>query len=220
MNNPHQVDRPDLIEILDSFGKDICENKKEYFTSLTTTSSFEGVLTDFSLYILAPEISYEYRVINVELLDETTVRIRFYTLATMQSEPYDVDISNGIDEFKNMLFEISNLGLFKLALESLIHQIHLKRESRTYPIRNKIIPGQARVAVLQNGQKINAGWIRFDDDNYVVYYTGQGLREMWKPNMTAEEQERANTLKQKKESELIKEGMIARALLSDFIDVL
>lgn len=220
MNNLHQVDRPDLIKILDVFGKGTCENKKEYnLTSLTTSSSNEGDLIDFSLYILAPEISYEYRVINVERLDVTTLRIRFYTLATKQSESYDVDISKGTTEFQNKLSEISKLGLFKLAVESLIHQIQLKRESRTSPIRNKIIPGQARVAILTNGQHINVGWIEIIGDE-VFYYTGQGLREMWKPSMSKEEQDKADYLKQLDRKELIDRGYIAKNNVSEFKDIL
>jgi len=27
------------------------------------------------------------------------------------------------------------------------------------PIKNKIVIGQARIAILSNGEKINAGWI-------------------------------------------------------------
>lgn len=220
MNNPHQVDRPEIIEVLDNFGKLVCSDKQEYFTYLTTSSSVEGSLLDTTLYILAPEINYEYRAINVELTSAYSLIIRFFTLATKQSEPYPVNISNGFTDYNATLFKIQNLGLFKLALEHLINQIQLKRETRTSSIRNKIIPGQARVAILKNGQRMNAGWLRIDDDEYVVYYTGQGLKEMWKPNMSLQEQQRANDLKQKAEPELIKEGMIAKTHLSDFLDIL
>lgn len=218
MNNPHQVDRPDLIEILDNLGKAVCEGKTEYMTSLTTSTSSEGELIDFSLYILAPEISYEYRVINIEKLNVSMLRIRFYTLATKQSEPYDVDISNGTTIFQSKLLEISNSGLFKLAMESLIHQVQLKRESRTSPIRDKIVEGQARVAILFDDQRINVGWIEIKD-NDVFYYTGQGLREMWKPNMGKEEQDRANELKKLSREELMRSGHIAKRNIFEFKDI-
>ncbi len=47
---------------------------------------------------------------------------------------------------------------------------------------------------LKDGRTVNYGVIRLVD-NEVVYYTGLGLREMWKPNMTKEEKERADELK-------------------------
>lgn len=219
MNNPHQVNSPEIIKILDDFGKQVSESQKGFLTFVTTSSSSEGILLDTSLYILAPEISFEYRAINVEVLSVSDLKIRFFTLATNQSEHYDIDISKDLTQYQKKLNEIQNYGLFKAALEHLVNQILLRREYKTSPIKNKIILGQARVAILQNGQQINAGWIKFDGD-YVVYYTGQGLREMWKPNMTAEERERAKNLKQKKEDELMKEGMIARTKISDFIDIL
>lgn len=47
---------------------------------------------------------------------------------------------------------------------------------------------------LKDGRTVNYGVIRVTD-NEVVYYTGKGLREMWKPNMTEEEKKRAEELK-------------------------
>ena len=219
MNNPHQVDRPDLIAILDNFGKQICSSKSEFITYTVTSTSSDGILIDFTLYILAPEISYEYRAINVELIDVANLKIRFFTLATKQSEHYDIDISNGTTLFQSKLFEIQNFGLFKAAIEFLINQTLLRRENRTGPIRNKIIDGQARVAVLNNNDKINVGWIRVEGDE-VIYYTGQGLREMWKPNMTAEEQKTAQELRLKSETELMNLGYIDKKKIEEFKDIL
>lgn len=220
MNNPHQVDRPQIIELLDNFGKQVSESKKGFLSFVTTSSSSEGILLDASLYILAPEINFEYRVINVELMNVSELKIRYFTLATNQSEHYDIDISKDLTLFQLKLNEIQNYGLFKAELNHLVNQILLKREYKTSPIKSKIVLGQARVVTLLNGQQMNAGWLRFDGEDYVLYYTGQGLREMWKPNMTAEEQERAEMLKQKKEEELIQEQMIARIKISDIKDIL
>lgn len=47
---------------------------------------------------------------------------------------------------------------------------------------------------LKDGKTVNYGVIRLTDTE-VVYYTGKGLREMWKPNMTEEEKKRAEELK-------------------------
>ncbi len=48
---------------------------------------------------------------------------------------------------------------------------------------------------LKDGGTVNYGVIRITD-NAVVYYTGKGLREMWKPNMTEEEKVISDKLKE------------------------
>ena len=98
------------------------------------------------------------------------------------------------------------------------HHVWYSRYYQHSPVEEKIVLGQAKTAILKDGSKINVGWKEFDGD-YVIYYTGQGLREMWKPNMTYEEQERANLFKQRTNEELIQEGMIARTLITDIIDI-
>lgn len=219
MNTPNQIVIQEFIDLLDNFGKQICEDKKGYLNYLTVSASADYVLTDFTLYILAPEIAYEYRVLNVEIVNSSNLKIRFFTLATKQSEHYDIDISTGTILYQNKLSEIQQSKVLKSALQFLIDQILIKREYRSVPITEKIIVGQARVAVLMNDQRINVGWIRIEGDN-VVYYTGKGLREMWKPNMNMEEQARAEKLKAKHEEELISEGYIAKSRITDFKDIL
>jgi len=52
----------------------------------------------------------------------------------------------------------------------------------------------AGAMMLKDGTTLNYGVIRLSE-NEVVYYTGKGLREMWKPNMTDEERKRAEELR-------------------------
>lgn len=208
-----------LVSILRNFGEEKCNGNEQFFTSFVAEMTSGQELIEITLYFIAPEISYEYRAINVELHDNL-LNVRFFSLATKSSELYNVPISNeDYSPFRNKLNEIGEMSLFKAALEFLINQTLIKREYKTIPIREKIILGQAKIAILRNGEKINAGWKRFDGD-YIVYYTGKGLREMWKPNMTEEELLRANILRQKEESELIQEGMIAKTLISEISDVI
>ncbi|HVA97533.1 MAG TPA: hypothetical protein VNG53_01450 [Bacteroidia bacterium] len=61
---------------------------------------------------------------------------------------------------------------------------------------------------LKNGQTVNYGVIR-TPNNEVVYYTGKGLREMWKPTMTEEEKKLANQLRQIGEKEDGEQKLIA-----------
>jgi hypothetical protein len=53
---------------------------------------------------------------------------------------------------------------------------------------------------LKDGRTVNYGVIRINDQE-IVYYTGKGIREMWKPNMTEKEKERAEELKKIGEEE-------------------
>lgn len=219
MNNPHLVDRPDLIEIVDSFGNEVCNRMEEYYTPIVTVGSSEGQLIDITLYFLAPEISYEYRALYIEIKDVSNLKIHFFTISTKQSEQYPVNISTGTLAFQNKLYEIKNLGLFRAALDFLVNQTQLKREHRKVSIKDKIVIGQARVAILYNDKPINVGWIKIDDDDYVYYYTGIGLEKMWKPNMNPDELKEATLLRQKEEAELMKLKYIEKRKISDFKDV-
>jgi len=90
---------------------------------------------------------------------------------------------------------------------------------KTETIFSKIKEGEARTAILQNEEKINVGFIRIEDD-YVVYYTGKGLREIFKPNMNEGEKKNAEKLKKWTEKKLIKEKYIERRKISEFIDII
>lgn len=217
LDNPHQVDQPNLIAILEGFGKEISDYAKDYFSYLITSSSAEGVLTDFTLYILAPEIAFEYRVINVEIVNVVELRIFFFTLITKQTQKFDVDISKGTDKYENKLKEILSNSMFNASLKFLVDQINMKHEYSD-EITGKIIIGQARVAKLKTGERINVGFQRIEGDK-VYYYTGKGLRLMFKPNMTDKEQTEANRLKKLSEDEQINEQLLAWKNFSDFEDI-
>lgn len=77
---------------------------------------------------------------------------------------------------------------------------------------------------LKDGKTVNYGVIRVTD-NEVVYYTGKGLREMWKPNMNEEEKKRAEELKkiceeENGEQKLIDSEHIAVTKLDDIARVM
>jgi len=77
---------------------------------------------------------------------------------------------------------------------------------------------------LKDSGIINYGVIRLTEIE-VVYYTGLGLREMWKPSMTEEERIRAEELKKimnesDGEQKLIKSGHIAITLLENILRVI
>ena len=65
-------------------------------------------------------------------------------------------------------------------------------------------------------ETILARIIRIEASFELVYYTGKGLREMWKPN---EEDEKAQALKQEPESFLLQNGYIARTNFDDIMRI-
>lgn len=217
MKNPHNIDKPSLIEIIEIFGKEICKKHTDIIKPIVITTISESILVEYTLYIFAPEISYEYRILNFEV-HQNTLKAYFFTLATKQVEIDTIDISNNTDLYINYLNKIKETNVLKSAIQLLVNQVQLRRDYKTEPIRDKIVIGQARVGVLNNNDKINVGWIRIENDE-VIYYTGKGLREIWKPNMTEEERNKAEQLKSKTETELIKLNYIERRKINDFKDI-
>lgn len=87
-----------------------------------------------------------------------------------------------------------------------------------------LIVDHAGLMRLKNGREINYGVIRLTDDE-VIYYTGMGLREIYKNNMTEEESERADKLRKimnekNCEQKLITLGHIAVTKFEDIAEVL
>ncbi len=77
---------------------------------------------------------------------------------------------------------------------------------------------------LKNGETINYGVIR-KTENEVVYYTGKGLREMWKPDMTEDEKRKADELKEIEKGEngeqrLMSSGHIASTKFEEIIRIM
>jgi len=77
----------------------------------------------------------------------------------------------------------------------------------------------AGAMTLKNGQTINYGVIRKDHEK-LVYFTGMGLREMWKPDSNEQEKKRAAELykiytEPGGEQKLIASGHIAITFFKD-----
>tara|TARA_R110002050_G_scaffold299015_2_gene463555 strand:+ start:256 stop:522 length:267 start_codon:yes stop_codon:yes gene_type:complete len=80
----------------------------------------------------------------------------------------------------------------------------------------KIKENHAGIMILNDGTTINYGTIRVTQNmSKLIYYTGKGLREIHKPDMTDEEKQKAEELKKQDEKILMKSGHIAEILLSE-----
>ncbi len=80
----------------------------------------------------------------------------------------------------------------------------------------KIKENHAGTMILNDGTKVNYGTIRVTQNmSKLIYYTGKGLREIYKPDMSDEEKQKAEELKKQDEKMLMKSGHIAEILLSE-----
>jgi hypothetical protein len=74
--------------------------------------------------------------------------------------------------------------------------------------------GHAGVMTLNGGTKMNYGVIRVTQNlSKMIFYTGKGLREMFKPGMSEEEKKKADELKKLDERTLMKMGYIGEMAL-------
>ena len=80
----------------------------------------------------------------------------------------------------------------------------------------KVKENHAGIMTLIDGSVHNYGVIRITQNmNEMVYYTGKGLREIFKPNITNEEKQISEHLKTMTENDLIKSGHVAKIKLAE-----
>lgn len=219
LNHNNNFSQQNLIAILEKYGKEICDYAKDYFTYSIATTDYEGDLRDFSLYILPKTIEYDYKVIGVEIIDINNVNVSFYTLITKQVDVSSINLSSGTEFFENKIKSLLSSVLFNQSMSFLISQILLKREALNENIMNRIRIGEARVLKLKSGDDINAGFIKIIE-NTVYFYTGKGLSELFRPNMSPEQRAIASELKVKTEEELISLGYISSVNVDEILDII
>jgi hypothetical protein len=90
-------------------------------------------------------------------------------------------------------------------------------------VLDKLVENKALVLEVKTKDNkvdaINAGIIRIENNFDVVHYTGKGLREIWKPDMTDEQRKDAAILKEKKEDYLMEHQYIAKTPFDDILKV-
>jgi len=76
--------------------------------------------------------------------------------------------------------------------------------------------GHAGLMTLKNGTQMNYGVIRMTQNlSKMIFYTGKGLRELFKPDMNEDEKANAEQLKRLDEKTLIKLGYVSEILISN-----
>ncbi len=132
LNKVDGIEENPIYQILDKYGKEICDYANQYLNYIVTyvTDEYNNAL-HISLYILATEIKYEYNVLSVDMSDFTNKKItlRFYTLVTKQTEVIDFDITNGLLDFDNKINTLLSTHLANQSFKFLIDLIELKKAS-------------------------------------------------------------------------------------------
>jgi hypothetical protein len=117
------------VSILEEYANQINEYASAYFNTVVTTVSADGNTLSCSLYVLVPEIGFDYRVVTVERA-VTRGSITFFTLISDQTERFPINFAEGYQLYKQKLAEILSHPLFNASLKFLVDRVEIKRESR------------------------------------------------------------------------------------------
>jgi hypothetical protein len=80
----------------------------------------------------------------------------------------------------------------------------------------KVKEGHAGVMTLKDGTQMNYGVKRITQNmSKIIFYTGKGLREMFKPDMNEDEKANAEQLKKLDEITLMRSGHVSEMLLAN-----
>ncbi|UMQ43229.1 hypothetical protein MKS83_05925 [Chryseobacterium sp. Y16C] len=120
----------ELTKVLYSYGKEIADYSQGYFDHLVTTTSTEGQFLGASLYIIVPEISNQYKILDINLgdsLDE--IILTYIPLKTDQRADFTINIKNGLKDLTDKIEEILNSSLVQATFRHLISLVKLKEEA-------------------------------------------------------------------------------------------
>jgi hypothetical protein len=129
-NNPKQPNFNPIEAIMHEYGQEIYDYAKGYFNYIVATTSFEDDIRAASLYIVAPEIDCNYKILEVSYIDVENVLLRFFTLKTNQTEANNISIKDNWDLVHAKISQLLSTKLANETFRFLIDQIHLKREAR------------------------------------------------------------------------------------------
>lgn len=113
-----------IYKLLDDIGRQVVEYSKGYFVHIMTTGSWEGVLHDISLYLIAPEIKYDYKVVSIEMIDIENVKLMLYSLTFSHPTIYEVNIKQNLNELESKLLDFFNGASFNSSSRMIVNQIN------------------------------------------------------------------------------------------------
>lgn len=124
------VGEPNSMEsILDEYGREIATYSKGYFDRMITTTKTNDFTTNATLYIIVPEIGYNYRMLNLRLEKRNFYQLTFFTLKSHAEEVSNVDTTINLAPLHNRIIELLSSRLANETFKFLVNQVDAKRES-------------------------------------------------------------------------------------------
>lgn len=124
------VELSPIEKILHEYGQEIYDYAKGYFNYIVTTTSFADDISGASLYIIVPEIGYDYKILELSYKDVENVNVKFFTLKTEQVENDIVNINgNDWSLVRARISQLLSTDLADSTFRFLINQVHLKRNT-------------------------------------------------------------------------------------------
>jgi len=129
-NKANQISLNPIEAIMHEYGQEIYDYAKGYFNYIVTTTAVEDDIRESSLYIIVPEIGYDYKVLELAYIDIENVTLRFFTLKTGQTEVDNISIKDNWGLLHERISQLLSTTLANETFRFLINQVHLKRETR------------------------------------------------------------------------------------------
>jgi hypothetical protein len=119
---------PNIPKMLSKYGEQIKSYADDYVDYTITTTSINDVIKTYSLYLIVPEIGYDYRVVSLDISGLEIVELTYLTLITKQTEVYKIDVKKDLSVLEDKLNFIFGHELFNASMRFLVEQVHIKRE--------------------------------------------------------------------------------------------
>lgn len=139
LEDSYTKDNVTIIDLLEKYGQNIEDSSQGHFEHTVTIASKDGNLHLVSLYILATEIPYEYRLINLEIIDIANVKFTLFSLSPSEPKTIDINISQGLGGLESVIFNNLKSVTVGESLRLLVHQVQLKRKMSGDISNNDII---------------------------------------------------------------------------------
>lgn len=117
-----------IEEVLRELGEEICEYAKGYFYFIVSTTSRYDAIEGASLYIIVPEIGYDYKVLTLAYKDAENVTVHFFTLRTKQTEALEVSITQGWEGVREKVSQLLSSPVANTTFKFLTDQVDMKRQ--------------------------------------------------------------------------------------------
>lgn len=116
------------VDMLEKYGRVIAEYSKGYFDSVVTMTDVDGDVKDITLYILVPELPYEFPILHIEILNIANVKLTLNSLVS-STQHTNINVVEGIGPVEIRIKQFLGTKAANESLRLLISKINLKRKT-------------------------------------------------------------------------------------------